>query len=126
MYIYNATTHMRLYIYLLDASPDCSINLVSNLDPVSSITSHTQSSLSGYVYHANTADTATSATSATSAGKWSSARTLTLTGSVTGSTSFDGSGNMTLTTTTNHNHDSSYVKINGSNATAAGVSAMIN
>lgn len=41
---------------------------------------------------------------AASSSKWSTARTITLTGSVTGSVSFDGSGNVSLTTTTNHTH----------------------
>ena len=44
-----------------------------------------------------------------SASKWQTARTITLTGSVTGSVSIDGSGNVTLATTTNHNHDGRYV-----------------
>ena len=39
------------------------------------------------------------------AGKWSTARTITLTGSVTGSVSIDGSANVTLATTTNHTHN---------------------
>ena len=41
---------------------------------------------------------------ATSASKWSTARTITLTGSVTGSVSIDGSANVSLATTTNHTH----------------------
>jgi len=36
--------------------------------------------------------------------KLATARTISLTGSVTGSGSFDGSGNLSITTTTNHNH----------------------
>ena len=39
-----------------------------------------------------------------SASKWKTARTITLTGSVTGSVSIDGSANVTLATTTNHTH----------------------
>lgn len=39
-----------------------------------------------------------------SASKWANARTITLTGSVTGSVSIDGSSNVTLSTTTNHTH----------------------
>lgn len=42
---------------------------------------------------------------ATTASKWATARTLTLTGSVTGSVSINGSSNVTLTTTTNHTHN---------------------
>lgn len=39
-----------------------------------------------------------------SATKWANARTITLTGSVTGSVSIDGSQNVSLATTTNHTH----------------------
>lgn len=39
-----------------------------------------------------------------SASKWANARTITLTGSVTGSVSIDGSSNVSLDTTTNHTH----------------------
>lgn len=41
---------------------------------------------------------------ASTASKWQSARTLTLTGSVTGSVSIDGSANISMATTTNHTH----------------------
>lgn len=44
------------------------------------------------------------ATAVTDAAKWTTARTLSLTGSVTGSASIDGSGNVSITTTTNHTH----------------------
>lgn len=40
-----------------------------------------------------------------SASKWATPRTITLTGSVTGSVSLDGSANVTLATTTNHTHN---------------------
>lgn len=43
---------------------------------------------------------------ATSAGKLSTSRTISLTGSVTGSGSFDGSGNLTISTATSHTHNS--------------------
>ena len=46
-----------------------------------------------------------------SASKWKNARTITLTGSVTGSVSIDGSANVTLATTTNHTH--SYLPLAG-------------
>ena len=42
---------------------------------------------------------------ASSATKWANARTITLTGSVTGSVSIDGSQDVTLATTTNHTHN---------------------
>lgn len=45
---------------------------------------------------------------ASTASKWATARTLTLTGSVTGSVSIDGSGNVSLATTTNHTHSQYY------------------
>ena len=54
-----------------------------------------------YAFKGN-ADTAT---------KLATARTISLTGSVTGSGSFDGNGDLSITTTTNHNHDSAYKKI---------------
>lgn len=41
---------------------------------------------------------------AASSSKWATARTITLTGSVTGSVSIDGSQNVSLATTTNHTH----------------------
>lgn len=40
-----------------------------------------------------------------SASKWATSRTITLTGSVTGSVSIDGSQNVSLATTTNHTHN---------------------
>ena len=52
---------------------------------------------------------------ASTASKWATARTLTLTGSVTGSVSIDGSGNVTLATTTNHSH--SYLPLSGGTMT---------
>ena len=53
--------------------------------------------------------------SVASAGKWTTARTLTLSGSVTGSASIDGSGNVSLATTTNHTH--SYLPLAGGTMT---------
>lgn len=52
---------------------------------------------------------------ATTSSKWATARTLTLTGSVTGSVSIDGSGNVSLATTTNHTH--SYLPLSGGTVT---------
>lgn len=52
---------------------------------------------------------------ATTASKWATARTLTISGSVTGSVSIDGSGNVTLATTTNHTH--SYLPLSGGTVT---------
>lgn len=48
---------------------------------------------------------------AATASKWAMPRTLSLTGSVTGSVSIDGSGNISLATTTNHTH--SYLPLTG-------------
>ena len=48
---------------------------------------------------------------ASSATKWETARTITLTGSVTGSVSIDGSQNVSLATTTNHTHN--YLPLSG-------------
>ena len=53
---------------------------------------------------------------AETASKWATARTLTLTGSVTGSVSIDGSGNVSLATTTNHSH-SQYLPLAGGTMT---------
>ena len=65
----------------------------------------------------NTITATTFAGNATSATKLATARTIALTGSVTGSGSFDGSGNLSIATTTNHNHDSTYVNIDGDTMT---------
>lgn len=46
---------------------------------------------------------------AATASRLQNARTISLTGSVTGSGTFDGSGNLSIATTTNHNHNSSYM-----------------
>lgn len=55
---------------------------------------------------------------ATSATKLATARTISLTGAVTGSGSFDGSANLSITTTLeSHNHDDSYVNISGDTMT---------
>lgn len=48
---------------------------------------------------------------AASSSKWATARTITLTGSVTGSVSIDGSGDVSLATTTNHTHN--YLPLTG-------------
>lgn len=52
---------------------------------------------------------------ASTATKLATARTISLTGSVTGSGSFDGSGNLSISTTTNHSH--SYLPLSGGNLT---------
>ena len=46
---------------------------------------------------------------AATASRLQNARTISLTGSVTGSGSFDGSGNLSIATSTNHNHNSAYM-----------------
>lgn len=48
--------------------------------------------------------------------KLQTARTISLTGSVTGSGTFDGSGNLSITTSTNHSH-SQYLPLSGGNMT---------
>ena len=57
---------------------------------------------------------------ADTATKLSAARTISLTGSVTGSGSFDGSGNLSIATTTNHSH--SYLTSRGNVAAETGAS----
>lgn len=63
----------------------------------------------------NTITAATFAGNATSASKLATARTIGLSGSVTGSVSFDGTGNVTIATTTNHTH--SYLPLAGGTMT---------
>lgn len=50
---------------------------------------------------------------ADTATKLATARTISLTGSITGSGTFDGSGNLSIATTTNHTHDDRYVNVDG-------------
>lgn len=52
-----------------------------------------------------------------SSSKWANARTITLTGSVTGSVSIDGSANVSLATTTNHTHN--YLPLSGGTLTGS-------
>jgi len=52
---------------------------------------------------------------ASTASKLATARTISLTGSVTGSGTFDGSGNLSIATTTNHTH--SYLPLSGGTVT---------
>lgn len=54
---------------------------------------------------------------ATTATKLATARTISLTGSVTGSVSFDGSGDVSITTETNHTH--SYLPLSGGTLTGS-------
>ena len=56
-------------------------------------------------------DLAYTSSNVASASKWETPRTITLTGSVTGSVSIDGSQNVTLDTTTNHTHN--YLPLSG-------------
>jgi hypothetical protein len=66
--------------------------------------------------NAATATTASSCSgNAATATKLKNARTISLTGSVTGSGSFDGSGNLSIATTTNHTH--SYLPLSGGSMT---------
>lgn len=60
----------------------------------------------------DTAKTKTASNAAT-ATKFSSTRTITLTGSVTGEASSDGESGWEIATTTNHNHDDLYVNVDG-------------
>ena len=62
-------------------------------------------SITGNAATATTATTASTCSgNAATATKLATSRTISLTGSVTGSGSFDGSGNLSIATTTNHNH----------------------
>lgn len=99
-----------------------SVSTASNVATVSSnaTSANTASTIVARDASGNfTAGTITAALSgnASTASKWAAAMTLSLTGSVTGSASIDGSGNVSLATTTNHNHDDLYVKLTGSTLT---------
>lgn len=64
-----------------------------------------------YATNSTYADSALTASTSQYADRFSTARTIALTGSVTGSGSFDGSGNLSIATTTNHTH--SYLPLTG-------------
>ena len=111
---------------------------VTELNYVDGVTSSIQTQLNGKAASSHTHNYAGSSSaggSANSANKLATARTISLTGDVTGSTSFDGSGNVSITATvaddshnhtianidglqtaingkaaTSHNHDSTYIK----------------
>lgn len=80
------------------------------LNYVDGVTSNIQTQLNGKAASSHTHNYAGSSSAggaATSANKLATARTITLTGDVTGSTSFDGSGNVSITATVaddSHNH----------------------
>lgn len=65
-----------------------------------------------------TASKGGNAATADSATKLATARTISLTGSVTGSGIFDGSGNLSIITTTNHSHNQ-YLPLTGGTMTGA-------
>lgn len=82
----------------------------AELNYVDGVTSNIQTQLNGKAASSHTHNYAGSSSNggaATSANKLATARTISLTGDVTGSTSFDGSGNVSITTTVaddSHNH----------------------
>ena len=83
---------------------------VTELNYVDGVTSNIQTQLNGKAASSHTHNYAGSSSAggaATSANKLATARTISLTGDVTGSTSFDGSGNVSITATVaddSHNH----------------------
>ena len=83
---------------------------VTELNYVNGVTSNIQTQLNGKAASSHTHNYAGSSSAggaATSANKLATARTISLTGDVTGSTSFDGSGNVSITATVaddSHNH----------------------
>lgn len=83
---------------------------VTELNYVDGVTSNIQTQLNGKAASGHTHNYAGSSSAggaATSANKLATARTISLTGDVTGSTSFDGSGNVSITATVaddSHNH----------------------
>ena len=82
----------------------------AELNYVDGVTSNIQTQLNGKAASSHTHNYAGSSSAggaATSANKLATARTISLTGDVTGSTSFDGSGNVSITATVaddSHNH----------------------
>ena len=102
---------------------------VTELNYVDGVTSSIQTQLNGKAASSHTHNYAGSSSaggSANSANKLATARTISLTGDVTGSTSFDGSGNVSITATVaddSHNHtianiDGLQTAINGKAATS--------
>ena len=83
---------------------------VTELNYMDGVTSNVQTQLNGKAASSHTHNYAGSSSAggaATSAKKLATARTISLTGDVTGSTSFDGSGNVSITATVaddSHNH----------------------
>lgn len=83
---------------------------VTELNYVDGVTSNIQTQLNGKAASSHThsyAGSSSAGGAATSANKLATARTISLTGDVTGSTSFDGSGNVSITATVaddSHNH----------------------
>lgn len=104
------TARGRLLLAVTDAELQTSLALKANLaSPVltgtptaptaATATNNTQIATTAFVKSALASGNAATATTATSAAKWTTARTLTLTGAASGSVSFDGSANITLNTT---------------------------
>lgn len=101
----------------------------AELNYVDGVTSNVQTQLNGKAASSHTHNYAGSSSAggaATSANKLATARTISLTGDVTGSTSFDGSGNVSITATVaddSHNHtianvDGLQTALNGKSATS--------
>lgn len=97
LYVMNTNTqHGRIQVQVLSKSGtagDTTFTLTNNETKESSSPNGTSATDGATVQLANTAS------------KWTTPRTLTLTGSITGSVSIDGSGNVSLATTTNHTHN---------------------
>lgn len=101
----------------------------TELNYVDGVTSNIQTQLNGKAASSHTHNYAGSSSAggaATSANKLATARTISLTGDVTGSTSFDGSGNVSITATVaddSHNHtianvDGLQIILDGKSATS--------
>lgn len=89
-----------------DGSGDISIQVTENhVHNEYSLTSHLHDDRYSLLTHTHKyAASSAVGGAATSAVKLQNARTITLTGAITGSGSFDGSTNLSIATTTNHNH----------------------
>lgn len=126
-----ASSHLHTVANISDLTASA-----TELNYVDGVTSNIQVQLDGKAASGHTHSYAGSSSvggSATSAVKLATARTISLTGDVTGSTSFDGSGNVSITTTItddSHNHtisniDNLQTSLDGKQATITGGASTI-
>lgn len=105
--VQNSTTNYDVYISNLSFMGSCIMYIECGSGTLSQVC--TQTTIfpeNTYLVPTNTIAYLTSTVAA--ANKWSTARTINIAGSVTGSASFDGSQDFTVNVSTNHNHDDRY------------------